>query len=83
MISQSSTRPVITEHHTSYIGVNIGCDIWSTDITAGYIRYHSLLYHINSDIIIPDITITSILLRACRGGPDKGLITPTLEGSIS
>ncbi len=70
---------MISQHHTSDIGVNIGGDIGGPDITASYIRYRSSLYHRNFDISIPDITNSPILLSA--SGPGLGLHTPTLKGS--
>ena len=78
----SEVRPPISEYYTSDIGVDIGRDIGTPDITAGCIRYRRFRYHINSDhdISIPDITESLILLRASPGGPDKGLLTPTLDG---
>ncbi len=71
---------MISQHHTSDIGVNIGCDILYPDITARCIRYPSLRvsrrHHSTSDIIITDIAVTPwpILLRA------GGLLAQTLKG---
>jgi hypothetical protein len=75
----SEFKTVISQQHTSDIGVNIGCDIGCPDILADCIRYLSHRYHstVTSDIIqvITEITVTPILLQA--GGP--GLLAPTLN----
>jgi hypothetical protein len=74
----SEFKPVISQHHTADIGVNIGGDIGVLISQAGCNRHRSPLYDRNFDISIPNITKTPKLLSA--SGPGLGLHTPTLKG---